>query len=86
MGSPEWNFLWGFVEQHPINENIDEPTLALNNNQAWEYMGSYRQGNKVIHEVQHKYHIKTDGVVKLTFNASKDFNPDNDIEKSFKLK
>ena len=86
MGSPEWEFIWKYVQDHPINDNIDEPTLALNNNEAWQYMGSYRQNNRVIHQVRHRYHQTTNNVVTLTFNASDAFNPNDEIAKSFKLK
>jgi hypothetical protein len=59
--SPEWDSMWKWVAEHPINENIEHPTVALNDEsgEAWQYMGSFRQKNKVIHEFRHRHHPKT---------------------------
>ena len=86
MGSNEWSYLWSWLEVHPINQNIDEPTLALNNGEGWQYMGTFKQGDKYIHNLRHRNHPITNDIKELCLTASKDFNPDTDIEKSFKLK
>ena len=48
-------------------------------------MGSYKNGNKIIHEFIHKNHPKTLDVYKITFNGSDTFT-DDQIEKSIKVK
>lgn len=81
--SPEWEFMWNWLESHPINKGIENPSLALNNEEAWQYMGSYQQGDKVIHEFRHKNHPVTNNIQSLKLNASKLFTSDQ-ILKTFK--
>lgn len=83
--SPEWERMWGFLENHPINENIEEPRVALNEGEAWQYMGSFKQDNKVIHEFRHRSHPVTNNVYKVTFYASDEFTTEQ-IEKTLKVK
>lgn len=57
--SNEWNAMWQWVAEHPLNAGIDEPTVALNelNGEAWQYMGSYRgKGGAVVSEIRHRSH------------------------------
>ena len=35
--SKEWNYMWNWLEQHPINKGLDEPKTAENNGFEWEY-------------------------------------------------
>jgi hypothetical protein len=72
--STEWDYIWNFVANHPINEDIDEPMVALNGGEEWQYMGSYKHKDKIIHEVRHRLHPKTNGVYKLSLNASDTFD------------
>ncbi len=83
---PEWDYMWDWLSNHPINENVAEPTLAMNNNEAWQYMGTFKQGDRYIHNLRHRCHPITNNVKELCLNASNGFNPETDIEKSFKLK
>lgn len=57
--SPEWDYMWEWVSQHPINEGLEDSSTALNEGEAWQYMGSFKQGDKVIHEFRHRFHPKT---------------------------
>ena len=84
-GTTEWEYMWDYVANHPINEGIDEPRLAINEGEGWQYIGSYKNGKQIIHEVRHRFHPKTMGVYKLSFNGSESFT-DDQIEKSTKLK
>lgn len=82
--SNEWNYIWEWLEKHPINENLDEPSVALNNNEAWQYTGSFRQGDDVIHTVRHKDHPRTRTRIDLSLVAS-DMLTDDQIKKSIKM-
>ena len=81
----EWEHIWNFVANHPINEGIDEPRLAINEGEGWQYMGSYKNGKQIIHEVRHRFHPRTLDVYKLSFNGSESFT-DDQTEKTIKIK
>lgn len=85
IGSSEWDFMWEWLAKHPFNEGIEEPTVVLNDGEKWEYMGTFKQGIRAIHGFRHRFHPKCDCVKSMSVEASKDFNPDTDIEKKFKL-
>ena len=77
--SPEYKFMWNWLSVHPLNNKLDEPPVAYHNNEAWQYMGSFRQDKKVLHTFRHRHHPLTSDRVNLTVNASENFN-DADIE------
>lgn len=81
--SPEWNKAWDWVAKHPINEGIDTPDLALNNGEAWQYMGSYKQNDVVISQFRHRDHPRTKGYYSLTYKH--EAFDHKDITKKFKL-
>jgi hypothetical protein len=68
--SAEWNTMWETLANHPINEGLSEPRVAYNDGEQWQYMGSYRQGDKLIHDFRHRNHPKTQDVYKVTFNGN----------------
>ena len=82
--SKEWNYMWEWLANHPINDGIEDPSTALHENEAWQYVGSYKQNDKVIHTLRHRNHPLIQGVKNLSLNASDGFNL-NDINKTFKL-
>ena len=82
--SPEWDFMWKWLEDHPINKDITEPTLAVNNGEAWQYMGSFMQGERVIHQFRHRNHPVTNDRKDLSVNASEAFTKEQ-IAKKFRL-
>ena len=82
--SPEWEYMWKWLAEHPINKSLDEPSVALNDGEAWQYIGSYKQGEKVVHEFRHRFHPVTKEKKLLSVSASKDFTPEQ-IKKAFKL-
>ena len=86
LESNELQYIWEYIENHPINEGIEDPTRTLNNGHGWAYMGSFMQGNKVIHQIQHKCHPTTNAIRTICLRASDRFNPNEEIAKSFKLK
>lgn len=83
--TPEWDYIWDYIANHPINEDVDEPRVALNQGEQFQYMGSFRQGDKVIHTVRHRSHPKNNDKVNLTFNASDKFTSEQ-ISKVIKVK
>ena len=84
MDSPEWDIMWNWLAEHPINKDLDNPSLAINNGEVWQYMGSYKLKNKVIHNLRHRSHPLTNRVENLSLNASETFDI-NQIKKSFKI-
>ena len=82
--SAEWEYMWNWLASHPINEGIENPSLALNAEYGWEYMGSYKQGERVLHTFRHKLHPRYNRVETVSVSESKDLTPDQ-IAKNFKL-
>lgn len=81
IDSPEWEYMWDWVANHPINKGIENPSLALNTdvNEGWQYMGSRRQNKIVIHELRHRCHPYSQKREDLKLRASENMN-DNDIQ------
>jgi hypothetical protein len=84
-GTDEWNAMWSIIETHPINEGLDEPKAAFNQGESWQYMGSSRQGDKVIHSFRHRQHPKDNQRKNVSFYASDKFT-DEQIDKVIKVK
>ena len=82
--SAEWNYMWKWLEDHPINEGLTNPSIALNNGEGWMYMGTYQQDNRIIHTFRHKDHPKTRTVKTLNVSGSSGFTLDQ-IAKKFRL-
>ena len=70
----EWNDMWERLAQHPINEGIEEPKVALHNGEAWQYMGSYKKADKVIHQFRHRQHPAYNNRQQITLYASDKFS------------
>jgi hypothetical protein len=83
--SQEWEYIWDYVSNHPINEGVENPKLALNSGEVWQYMGSYRQGDKVIHSVRHRFHPRDNKRKDMNFYASNKFNEEQ-ISKIIKVR
>ena len=83
--TPEWEYMWQWLESHPINEGIEDPREAVNNNEAWQYMGSYKQDNKVIHSFRHREHPRDGQRKNLVCHASNKFT-DDQINKVIKVR
>lgn len=77
--SGEWNRMWDELASHPLNEGIEEPSLAVNEGEAWQYIGSYRQDKRIIHEFRHNLHPKYNQKEYLKFNSS-ELISDEDIQ------
>lgn len=81
----EWDYMWQWLESHPINEGIENPRLALNNGELWQYMGSFKQGDKVIHSFRHRQHPRDNQRKNLNLHASDKFTSEQ-ISKVIKVK
>ena len=80
--TPEWNYIWDWLASHPINEGLEEPSVVLNNGEAWQYLGSYRNDNTVITEFRHRNHPVTNRIEILSLKH--EINSDA-IEKKFRV-
>ena len=85
VGSPEWEYLWNWLASHPINVGLEAPSVALNEGEAWQYMGSFKQGDRIIHSLRHRCHPKHGQRMDLHVQASEGYNVE-DIEKQIKMK
>jgi hypothetical protein len=82
--SKEWNYMWDWVANHPINNGLDDPSTAINNGEAWQYMGSYMQDNKIIHQFRHREHPYNNKTQHLSLGGSDEFTQEQ-ISKRYKI-
>jgi hypothetical protein len=85
IDSPEWVYMWDWLGNHPINQGLEDPKLAPNNGEVWQYMGSYKNKKDVIHEFRHRNHPVTNDLYKVSLRASESFD-DEQIHSSAKIK
>jgi len=85
INSPEWNYMWDWISTHPMNEGLDKPSIAYNEGEMWQYMGSFKQKNQLVHSFRHRQHPMHNQRVDLHLKASDDFTEEQ-IEKNLKLK
>lgn len=76
IDSDEWQYMWDWLANHPINDGLDEPREANNNGAKWEYIGSYMHDSRIIYEFLHQMHPKTQSLMKVSVEGSKDFTSD----------
>jgi hypothetical protein len=82
--SSEWHSMWSWLETHPINEGLEAPSIATNDGESWQYMGSYRQKDITIHEFRHRKH-PTAGLITVKVIAEGKVS-EAEIEKIIKMK
>ena len=82
--SPEWEFMWNWLENHPLNKGLEFPSLATNDGENWQYMGSYKEKEKVIHSFRHRNHPVTNSVQTVSVDASTGLT-DDQIKKEYRL-
>jgi hypothetical protein len=83
--SQEWTYIWQWLSEHPLNIGLDEPETAENQGYSWEYIGSYKLGDKILHEFRHMCHPSINGAVKTSVVGSESFTIEQ-IQKSFRIK
>lgn len=59
--SPEGDYMWNWLATHPLNVDLPDPMVAANKGEAWQYMGSFKHEDKVVHEFRHRNHPKIFG-------------------------
>jgi len=84
QNSAEWNYMWDWLASHPLNEGIEEPSIATNNGESWQYMGSYQHGGRLIHTLRHRNHPRYNRIETVSVSASSGFTSDQ-ITKKFNL-
>lgn len=82
--SPEWDFMWDWLANHPLNIKLANPTSAEHHGEQWQYMGSYKQGERVLHQFRHRLHPITESVQSVSVSASETFTKEQ-IAKKFPL-
>jgi hypothetical protein len=82
IGSPEWNHIWKWLEEHPMNKDYEQPSVVLNDSEAWQYVGTYRKGNEAYSDFRHKKHPLHKDVVIVSVKHE---ISDEGIEKKFRL-
>jgi hypothetical protein len=85
--SPEWEYMWGWLESHPLNEGYDEPSVCLNEatGDAWKYIWSFGDSNnRLVHEFNHISHPNGNVEGNAFCPSSKNFSKD-DIFKTIKI-
>ena len=88
IGSVEWEKMWEWLGEHPINDGISNPTIAENpiNFEKWQYMGSYRgQGGAVVSELRHRSH-PMDNERRLIKYLHENGVPESDIAQVIRIK
>jgi hypothetical protein len=84
--SPEWDYMWNWLANHPLNENTLDKSLAYNeeSGEAWQYMGSFRQNKQVVHEFRHRHHPESNKRELLKVKGSENLS-DDQINNTFKI-
>ena len=83
--SAEWNDMWDRLAAHPINADYPEPSIVLNQDEQWQYMGSFKLDNRIIHEFRHRIHPRFQKREDVKFQASELLVPE-DIQKKVQIK
>lgn len=84
IGSLEWSYMWEWLGNHPINEGLDKPSVAYHYGEVWEYMGSFKQKDKLIHSFRHRSHPRHGQRIDLHVEASENLT-NEDILKEIKM-
>lgn len=82
--SPEWDFMWNWLASHPINAGLEDPSTAQFGEEAWQYMGTYKQDDRIIHTFRHRNHPVTQTIKNLSVSGSPEFTQEQ-IKKKFRL-
>jgi hypothetical protein len=84
INSELWNQIWDELENHPINNNIVNPSVAENDGYSWEYRGSFKKEHLLISEFLHRKHPVTNSLYKVVFK--REIDDDSEIYKRIKIK
>lgn len=88
VNSPEWEFIWNWLSNHPLNKDNTNPRECENNGEVWQYMGSFANSltllDDCVHEFRHRSHPLTGERRTLSVQASKDMKLE-DVERDIKI-
>jgi len=59
IGCKEWNYAWEKLSEHIMNSDIEHPTKADNEGEAWQYIDTAFYDNELQHCFRHRCHPKT---------------------------
>jgi hypothetical protein len=76
IDSPLWNSLWDELALHPINDSQEHPSTCENNGYAWEYRGSFKQGDTLLSEFIHRDHPQVNKLYRVVLSR-KSFNKED---------
>lgn len=84
--SNEWQYIWNWLAEHPLNDGLDNPSEAENelNGEKWQYVGSFREDMRIVHTLRHRSHPKDNDRYMLNLSASDEITGE-DILKEFKI-
>lgn len=70
--NPEYRYMWEQVATHPLNKDLRDPHVALNqrSHEAWQYMGTWSKAGSVSHEFRHRDHPLLDARIVIRIPAS----------------
>jgi hypothetical protein len=79
--------MWETLENHPINEGLEDPRVADYEGEQWQYICTYtnKDRTKFITEFRHRNHPKTNDVYFIRFSTENKIN-EEDIFKTIKIK
>jgi len=85
--SNEWHHMWSKLAKHKSNRELQDPTVADNCGEIWEYMETVETrflwfGKRYIHRFRHRHHPASDSAMSINVLASDTFHP-NDPDNAF---
>ena len=69
---PEWAYMWGLLAKHPLNAGLEEPRVAENHDETWQYMDTSIYDGEPMHSFRHRCHPRTQDRAELYFPVSHD--------------
>lgn len=84
--SSEWERMWNWVADHPINKGLSEPSVAMSkDNKTWRYVDSFRNKNETVHQFIHENHPITNKAESICL-ISREVISDDEIQRSVQVK
>lgn len=87
----EWHYMWAMLGIHPINNGLkgkpmskNDPTVAYNKGEAWEYTVTGIQEGRMTHCFRHRNHPKTNQREYVLIPVSDGFTIEKDCDLSKK--
>jgi hypothetical protein len=68
--SKEWKIMWEKLARHRLNRKIENPHIADNYGDTWQYMESHKSIFGYVHLFRHRLHPKTQRPERVTMKSS----------------